>query len=203
MSIVYVLSNPAMPGLLKIGHTTNDPEVRMDQLYNAPGVPLPFECEKAVDVGDEEIAKQLEKALHRAFDPSRVNPRREFFEIDIEQVEAILTAWPESKDVTPQVQSEGDEVSETDIRASERFKKRRPNLNFREMGIPEGSVLRSLRTSDEVEVVGEKLVLYEGEQISLSRATSIVLDTENAIAPTPYWTFQDRLLKEIYEETYG
>lgn len=42
--IVYVLTNPAMPGLTKIGMTTQE-EIgpRLSQLYTT-GVPLPFEC---------------------------------------------------------------------------------------------------------------------------------------------------------------
>jgi len=42
--IVYVLINPAMPGLIKIGRTNQeDVKYRMSQLYTT-GVPLPFEC---------------------------------------------------------------------------------------------------------------------------------------------------------------
>lgn len=41
--IIYALTNPAMPNLVKIGKTeSQDPQVRMDQLYNT-SVPLPFE----------------------------------------------------------------------------------------------------------------------------------------------------------------
>jgi len=42
--IVYLLTNPAMPGLIKIGRTTRkDIKARMRELYTT-GVPLPFEC---------------------------------------------------------------------------------------------------------------------------------------------------------------
>ena len=42
-NIVYVLTNPAMPGIVKIGKTNrDDPQVRMNELYTT-GVPLPFE----------------------------------------------------------------------------------------------------------------------------------------------------------------
>ena len=52
-AIVYVLSNPAMPGLVKIGRTSRDRlQSRMDELHGT-GVPLPFCCECAVEVEDE------------------------------------------------------------------------------------------------------------------------------------------------------
>ena len=45
--IVYLLTNPVMPGLVKIGMTTQkEIEQRMKELYTT-GVPLPFECQFA------------------------------------------------------------------------------------------------------------------------------------------------------------
>lgn len=45
--IVYILSNEAMPGLLKIGLTTRkDLSARLRELYTT-GVPVPFRCEYA------------------------------------------------------------------------------------------------------------------------------------------------------------
>ena len=74
-NIVYVLTNPAMPGIVKIGTTTReDPQVRMNELYTT-GVPLPFECAIAIEVEDEQ-AERFEKALHKAFEPYRLNPSR-------------------------------------------------------------------------------------------------------------------------------
>ena len=40
--LVYILANPAMPGLVKIGQTTNEITSRMNEL-NTTGVPLPFD----------------------------------------------------------------------------------------------------------------------------------------------------------------
>jgi hypothetical protein len=79
--IVYVLKNPAMPGMVKIGMTTNDINNRMNEL-NTTGVPLPFECLYACEVDDYKL---VEKSLHIAFHPYRVNPKREFFNIEGEQ----------------------------------------------------------------------------------------------------------------------
>ena len=74
--IIYILTNPIMPGIIKIGKTTQeDVKVRMAQLYST-GVPVPFDCEYAAKVNNID---EVERALHTAFGPDRVNPKREFF----------------------------------------------------------------------------------------------------------------------------
>ena len=47
--IVYVLTNEAMPGLVKIGYTT-DLKRRIKELSQPSGIPAPFECFFAVEV---------------------------------------------------------------------------------------------------------------------------------------------------------
>ena len=85
--IVYVLTNPAMPGLVKIGKTTQmEAEMRMKQLYGT-GVPVPFDCAFACQVKD---AHEVERALQLTFDNDRINPNREFFRIESERVVAVL-----------------------------------------------------------------------------------------------------------------
>lgn len=48
---VYVLSNSAMPGIVKIGYSSKDPEIRARKLGEPTGVPGPFtiECSILVD----------------------------------------------------------------------------------------------------------------------------------------------------------
>ena len=70
-NIVYVLTNEAMPGLVKIGLTTDCVETRIGQLSTHSGVPLPFECYFAAEVND---CAKLEKTLHQLFSESRINP---------------------------------------------------------------------------------------------------------------------------------
>lgn len=49
-AIVYVLTNPAMPSLVKIGMTTRESiDTLMKELYST-GVPMPFDCEYAREV---------------------------------------------------------------------------------------------------------------------------------------------------------
>lgn len=44
---VYVLTNPYMPGIYKIGMTTNEPEFRANQISQGTGIPAPFEVSEA------------------------------------------------------------------------------------------------------------------------------------------------------------
>ena len=126
-NIVYVLTNPAMPGIVKIGMTDRpDVQRRMGDLYTT-GVPLPFDCVIAREIKDGEAA-EIERALHTAFGPNRINPSREFFQVEPEQIEVLLRVMP-GRDVTP-----GDAVQSTDLqlddrRASTEFKRRQSRTN--------------------------------------------------------------------------
>ena len=126
-NIVYVLTNPAMPGIVKIGMTERgDVQRRMTELYST-GVPLPFECVIARQLEDVDAAR-VERALHTAFDPSRVNPSREFFEIEPEQVEALLQVMP-GRDVTPGVSQQVAGLDAEDIEAASAYKRHQARTN--------------------------------------------------------------------------
>jgi hypothetical protein len=199
MGIVYILTNIAMPGIVKIGMTEeSDANARIGQLYTT-GVPFPFELAFACKV-DNPIA--VERALHVAFAPHRKNSKREFFWIDPEQAIAILRLL-NKPDVTQEVQSQSSGVDEASLQAVATAKQRRPNLNFREMGIPVGSSLESTEQAEiTVLVAGDRKVKLGGDELSLSAATQQVLQLDYAVRPASYWRFQGRLLSEIYEDTY-
>ncbi|HXB06387.1 MAG TPA: GIY-YIG nuclease family protein [Puia sp.] len=197
--IVYILVNPAFPNMIKIGMTNNeDVKLRMAQIYST-GVPLPFECVYAARVINPE---RVENALHTAFGPDRVNPKREFFEIDSAQAISIIKLM-EIEDVTPRVAREKEEVDEVDREAGEAYaKKKRPRFNFAEMNIPVGSELVSVANGEPVTVISDRTVNFRGQETSLTNATQIILDNGYRVAPGPYWTFNGRKLRDIYNETY-
>ena len=197
--IVYVLSNSAMPGIVKIGKTTQaDVKTRMNQLYTT-GVPVPFECVFAIEVKD---CSKVESALHIAFGPSRINPNREFFKIDSEQAIAILKLLGQ-KEVTPQVSAElNSNVSQAEKDSGKKLKKR-PNMDFMEMNIPEGSELLFEDGVTTVKVKDNKKVIYNEEIMTLTAATRKVMDIDYSVQPSPHWTFNGKLLKDIYNETYS
>lgn len=208
--IVYVLTNSAMPGLVKIGMTTRENiDERMRELFNT-GVPVPFKCEYACKVAIKDCS-DVEKALHIAFHPYRINPTREFFEINPEQAIAILKLVDRSNDITNnditnEIAAEiNNDLTLEDKEAGKKLAtKRRPAFNFKEMNIPIGARLKFTENESDVEVSvsTEKRVVHNGIETSLTALTKKLLGLDYAVQPTPYWTYEGRNLHDIYEETY-
>lgn len=201
--IVYLLTNPCMPGLVKIGMTKQeDLEKRVKELYTT-GVPVPFECQFACKVNNKDCAK-IEKALHTAFDPQRVNKNREFFKINVEQAKVILELFHHT-DVTEDVSEEiQNDLTQEDKEASEKTKSKRPPLNYYEMGIQKGDVLKwKDDPSITVTVISDRKVSYNGEEVSISSLSAQLKGYKvKHIQPTPHWVYNERLLSDIYDETY-
>lgn len=199
LGLVYVLTNPAMPELVKIGMTSGlDAKSRIDQLYGS-GVPFPFAVAFACRVDNP---AEVERALHIAFAPQRVNPRREFFKIDPAQAIAILRLL-HVEDATADVNAAATEITQAEEAAGDAYAARRPNLNFEEMGIPVGSVLVATMNGQEAIVTGARRVTLAGREMSLTEATRAVLGIDYSVAPTPHWSYAGRSLKEIYDATYA
>ena len=161
-NIVYLLTNPSMPDIVKIGFTSNL-TTRMRSLYSS-SVPVPFECYFACSVND---MNYVEKQLHDGFDDFRVNPKREFFRIDPERVVSILKMVM-IEDVTPkedQFEDKEDEIAfQKETKVAQRF-------NFQMVGIPIGATLNFLRDEAVVcTVLSDNRVDFEGENCSLSGA---------------------------------
>lgn len=198
LDIVYVLTNPVMPGLVKIGYTTqSDAKIRIDQLFTT-GVPVPFDIAFACRVGN---AAEVERALHIAFSPHRINPKREFFQIEPEQAIVILKLL-HTEETTAEVEGQPSIVDQDSVLAAQQVKAKRPNMNFIEMGIPQGSTLRSVKGDFICTVMSPKTVWFEGDEMSLTPATKLMFGINHSIQPSPHWTFEGRTLKEIYDETY-
>ena len=79
---VYVLSNRGMPGLLKVGRTTEHPRTRAAQLHTT-GVPTPFQVEYAVWV---DCCDRVERTVHQELRSHRMDRKREFFTIELSAV---------------------------------------------------------------------------------------------------------------------
>ena len=72
-----------MPGLVKIGSTSKDPNERAKQISRGTGVPLEFVVQYAYRCFN---AERLERELHKHFKPHRTNNKKEFFQLEVDDV---------------------------------------------------------------------------------------------------------------------
>ena len=73
---VYVLVNPSIPDLFKVGMTERSPEERAREVSVGTGVPTPFEVLAAVPSGNP---AEDERSVHAVLSDGRVGDDREFF----------------------------------------------------------------------------------------------------------------------------
>lgn len=201
--IVYLLTNPVMPGLVKIGMTERaEMDARLRELYTT-GVPVPFDCQYACKVKKSDCTK-IERALHTAFAPQRVNANREFSRIQVEQAKAILELFLH-EDMTQEVAGEiANDLTPEDVAAKTRAQVHRPPLNFLEMGMQIGDILQ---WKDDptifVTITSGRTIKYNEEEVSISALPAQLKGySTRHIAPGPHWLYKDRVLSEIYDETY-
>jgi hypothetical protein len=118
---IYCFSNPSMPGILKIGMTERTPETRLSEanVSDTWRPPTPYVIELAKKVNN---AKTKEKILHTLLEQYtiRINPRREFFKVSIEEIKTffelmdgeIWTPSPDNESIEPD-EIEDEHSSET------------------------------------------------------------------------------------------
>jgi hypothetical protein len=102
-----------MPGLLKIGFTTRPTEERLQEA-NQPNtwIPTPFVYEFFKFVANPQ---QKEGTIHKILAKDRVNPSREFFRTNVDQVKLLFdlmdtTQVPEPESTDSDTRMVGDEV---------------------------------------------------------------------------------------------
>ena len=198
---IYVLTNPFMPGLVKIGCTAGKVEDRIKQLSGDTGVPVAFKCHFAAEVNDM-AAK--EKTLHQLFSDKRVNPNREFFEVAPEKVVLAIRMGPFTE-VTPGKPDIPPDEEKAFEKADEAEKTRRSILKLDAIGIHSGAVLTFTRDENvHAAVVDGNKVEYDNQILSISAAAKLALQKLGKNWPTVqgslYWMFEGKTLDEIRKE---
>jgi len=192
--VIYVLTNPVMPDLIKIGRTTNLEE-RLRSLSSHTGVPVPFEVYFACTVAD---ATKVEKSVHDAFGDHRINQRREFFRINPERVISVLQLVA-INDVTPSADIVEDAEEQKTL---DKERSRRSNFKFSSASVPVGASLTFVRDETIVAtVVDDKNVEINGVTTSLSQSALDILTNQfgktwSTVRGPDYWVYESETLSE-------
>lgn len=120
---IYILINPSIPKLVKIGRTDRTPEDRAQEL-STTGVPTPFIVAYEHIVGD---SRSAEMTIHKILNGRGLQPmaNREFFEIPLKEAVAIVSDVCRQFDCKPALHDENTLDCEGTA----------PSLDFLERGI--------------------------------------------------------------------
>ena len=71
------------------------------------------------------------------------------------------------------------------------------------MGIPVGAKLFFANDQSISAIVcGDRRIMFQEVECSLTHATKQILGITHHVPPTPYWIYDNRNLQDIYNETY-
>lgn len=209
--IVYCLTNPAMPEMVKIGLVEKADKSALKQrisgLYTT-SIPVPFELYYAVSVDNVET---VEKLLHDVFKVARENPKREFFRVDPESVVAAMRlTGGEEITVSDSPDPPNTDIDKTDLDALKRSRiredKKLSNFTFEMVGIPKGAILTFTRDDSIIaEVLGGNKIKYRDKETTLSAAATEILrgmGGKSSVAGTLYWEYNGKTLTQIRREKF-
>lgn len=185
---IYIMTNPALIDMVKIGYATNVEERRKQLSTTA----LPYEYE--VYATYETNGNLEDKKLHQLIDDLnpdlRVSKNREFYVMTPEQAYQLLEAISIISGSTNRLKR----TNQVKINV------KRPPIDFAKCGIPKGAELVYIEDPNiKVTVVNNHKVKYKEELTSLS---AIVKNLKGySIAGPSYFTYNGKLITEIADET--
>ncbi len=188
---IYIMTNPALKDMVKIGYATNV-ENRRKQL-STTALPYEYEVYATYETSGNLEDKKLHKMIDNLNPDLRITKNREFFVLSPEDAYELL----ESIAV---ISGTKDKLKRVKVSASKKQKTKRPPVNFVKCGIPMGAELVFTEDSTVVvTVVGERKVQYNDEITSLS-AISDKIKGYSTSGPQ-FFTYNGKTISQIAEET--
>lgn len=179
-NIIYILTNPALDGLIKIGKTTNLVD-RLRSLSSSTSIPAPFAVYYHCEIRDDFKLEEVERNLHFVFGPERYNKQREFFRTDPERARTALLPYAKLNkiDQDPGLEEYEREVAE-ETALTEASNRPRTRFRFSEIGIEPGTELKFFRDDNIFAVVyDDTRIQFNGEITTVSAAANLITQQKN------------------------
>ena len=188
---IYIMTNPALHGMVKIGYAT-DVEARRKQL-STTALPYEYEVYATYETSGSLEDKKLHKLIDNLNPDLRVSSNREFFIMTPEEAYELLEA-------IATISGTKDKLKRVKTPPAKKQVVRRPPVNFSKCGIPVGAELVFIDDPTVVaKVVSDRKVEYNGEITSLS---SISDSIKGYSTPGPsFFTYNGKKVSDIAAET--
>ena len=194
MGYIYIMTNPALQDMVKIGYAT-DVETRRQQL-STTALPYEYEVYATYETSGNLEDKKLHKMIDNLNPDLRVSKNREFFVMSPEDAYELLEA-------IAVISGSQDKLKRVKVAKSSKASQtiRRPAIDFYKCGLKDGDQL--VCTEDPsivVAVKGEHKVLYGDEITSLTAIMRKIKGYKNIAGPS-YFTHKGEPLTDIAART--
>lgn len=188
---IYIMTNPALKDMVKIGYAT-DVESRRKQL-STTALPYEYEIYATYETSGNLEDKKLHTMIDNLNPDLRISKNREFFVLSPEDAYELLES-------IATISGTKDKLKKVKIAPAKKQRRKRPPVNFAKCNIPIGAELVYVEDSSViVTVVGERKVQYKDEITSLS-AISDRIKGYSTSGPT-FFTYKGKTVSQIAEET--
>lgn len=188
---IYIMTNPALKGMVKIGYA-KDVEVRRKQL-STTALPYDYEVYATYETTGNLEDKKLHNMIDKLNSELRVSKNREFYIMTPDDAFGLLEAIAMISNTTEKLKK----VAKT-AKSTQTIK--RPAIDFEKCGIPVGAELVYTEDSSvRVIVADNRKVQYNNELTSLS-AIAKGFKGYNVAGPS-YFTYNGELITDIAEKT--
>ena len=188
---IYIMTNPALKGMVKIGYAA-DVEMRRKQL-STTALPYEYEVYATYETPGELEDKKLHAMIDNLNPDLRVSKNREFFVMSPEDAYSLLEA-------IATISGSKARLKKIKVSPIKKQKVRRPPVDFTKCNIPIGAELVFIEDPSIVAtVVSDRKVEYNGEITSLSAITGAIKG--HSTQGPSYFTYDGKKVSEIAEET--
>lgn len=191
---IYIMTNPCLKDMVKIGYATNVEE-RRKQL-STTALPYDYEIFATYETSGKLEDKKLHKLIDNLNPDLRVSKNREFFVMSAEDAYELLEAIATISGSKDKLKRQRSDTSSADSK-----KVRKPSVNFAKCNIPMGAELVYVDDpSIRVTVVSERKVQYNNELTSLSAIAKNIKGIQAAPGPN-YFTYNGEIVSQIAART--
>ena len=188
---IYIMTNPALKDMVKIGYAT-DVELRRKQL-STTALPYEYEVYATYETSGNLEDKKLHKMIDNLNPDLRVSSNREFFIMTPDEAYDLLES-------IATISGTKDKLKRVKVAPTKKQVLRRPPVNFVKCGIPMGAELVYIEDPTlTVKVVAERKVEYNGEITSLSAITDHIKG--HATQGPVYFTYNGEKVSDIAART--
>ena len=191
---IYIMTNPCLKDMVKIGYTTNVEKRRKE--LSTTALPYEYEIFATYETSGNLEDKKLHKLIDNLNPDLRVSKNREFFVMSAEDAYELL----ESIAAISGSQDKLKKLHTSAVSAGSK-KTKKPPVNFAKCNIPIGAELVYVDDpSVRVIVATERKVQYNNELTSLSAIVQSIKGIQAAAGPS-YFTYNGEIVSEIAGRT--